>query len=258
MSSIHCCIAESKKQLDDALRLRFCVFGEELGLLAGSNPIPRELDSFDTLESTVHFLAYVEGKAAGTVRLLLPNAEIAQASGQRFGFHLEHYFDLSAMAQSNIAPAELTRFCIQKPYRRSPLLLHLYEAMRQESLRRGITHWIASANTETDSMEDALIMGAVAESIGLCSGVRGIVRRLSIAGPQQPRRPFYSADERSRAYAGKLSGLALPKPLQSFSKLGARFVSAPIYDSRFQSCSMPLVAEVNRGDAGVWQRPQAA
>ncbi len=250
MTSIHCCIIQSKQQLDDALKLRFQVFGEELGLLPDSTPIPREFDALDTLDTTLHFLAYADDLPVGTVRLLLPNPEIAQRMGTRFGFYLEHHFDLSSLDQSCLSPAELTRFCILKPFRHSPVLQSLYQYMRLESLRRGISHWIASANTETDSMEDALIIGAVAKELGLGSDVPGIVRKQSGSFPTEPSRPFYSPQERRKAQEGRLLELALPRPVQTFARLGARFMNEPMFDARFRSCSLPLVACVNQTQTG--------
>jgi putative hemolysin len=162
MGSIQCRIAETRREIDDALRVRWAVFGEELDLLAARPPAPREVDAFDTLETTLHFVAYDEGLPIATARLLLPSPEVALARGGRLGLDLETKFDLRELCAPGLALAETTRVCILAPYRSSGAADALGAAMRRESLERGVTHWVAAANAETDAPEDALLILDVA------------------------------------------------------------------------------------------------
>lgn len=243
MNEIECVIAETRKQLDDALHVRWQVFGEEMGLFAGPTPpAPRESDCFDTLDTTIHVVAYAGGEPVATARLLLPNAKVARDGGKRFGIDLEWKFDLGGLDRPGVALAETTRFCVLRAFRRSCAVAALHGAMWSESRRLGITHWVASANTETDCMEDARIIHRVAGRMGLVSPYFLVEPRINAPPPAEPRAPFYDLEERRRAREGDLTGLRLPRTLAVFAcRMGARFTGEPIYDPRFRMCSMPLI-----------------
>jgi putative hemolysin len=244
MTPLSCLVATTQRQLDDALRIRWAVFGEELHLLGGPTPLaPREVDCFDTLPTTVHLVVYAGAKPVATSRLLLPNPEVAHLSGKRLGIALEQKLDLSGVNGASLSLAESTRFCILKEWRNSEVLVRLQAGLYQESRRLGVSHWIASANTETDCAEDADLVFQVASHQGLVSP-RWWVRTLAPHSPPEvPRAPLYTPLERSRARQGQLSGLRLPRTLALFArKMGARFVGAPLYDAGFRRFSMPLIA----------------
>jgi hypothetical protein len=247
MMPLSCLVATTQRQLDDALRIRWAVFGEELHLLAGPTPlVPREVDCFDTLPTTVHLVVYAGLKPVATARLLLPNPEVAHLSGKRLGIALEQKLDLSGVTGPGLSLAESTRFCILKEWRNSEVLLRLQAGLYRESRRLGVSHWIASANTETDSTEDADLVFQVAAHQGLVSP-RWRVRTLDPhAPPAVPRAPLYTPLERVHARQGQLSSLRLPRILALFArKMGARFIGAPLYDAGFRRFSLPLIAALD-------------
>jgi L-ornithine Nalpha-acyltransferase len=244
MTTLTCHITTTHQQLDDALRVRWEVFGTELELLGRpAHTVPRENNGFDTLETTAHVIVYADGVPVATTRLLLPNPEVARATGGRWGIDLESKVDLSELGGPNLVFAETTRFCILKGWRRSAVLMWLHAGLLQESRRRGVTHWVASANTETDSAEDARIAFQVATHQGLLS-TRWRARTLAYPKPPEvPAAPIYTPEERERARQGRFEGLRLPGVLSLFSgKLGARFIAEPLYDAGFRRFSLPLVA----------------
>jgi hypothetical protein len=246
MTTVRCVIASEQRQLDDALRVRWAVFGAELGLLGAPPPAPRDVSCFDTLETTLHFVVYAGDKAVATSRLLLPNAEVARTSGMRLGIELEQKLDLSAVDAPGMRLAETTRYCVMSGYRGSEVLLRLQSEMYRESRRRGVTHWIASANTETDCEQDALIAFQVAARLKCVSPRWRVTPHEATRPPEVPEAPLYTPEERLRACQGHLEGLRLPRTLSLFSKkLGARFISEPLYDARFHRYATPLVAELD-------------
>ncbi|MDY7226476.1 GNAT family N-acetyltransferase [Hyalangium rubrum] len=244
MTTLYCHVATTQRQLDDALRVRWAVFGEELRLIDGPGPaVPREVNCFDTLETTVHLVVYADHQPVATTRLLLPNSEVAHAMDGRLGIDLEQKLDLSGVGGPGLCFAESTRFCILKPWRNSEVLLRLQAGLYQESWRRGVTHWIASANTETDSVEDVHVLYRVAAHQGLVSHRWRVLGRASSKPPAIATAPLYTPAERARARHGLLEGLRLPRTLSLFAhKMGARFIGEPIYDAHFRRFSMPLVA----------------
>lgn len=244
---LSCLVATTQRQLDDALRVRWSVFGEELRLLGATLPtVPREVDSFDTLPTTVHLVVYAGPRPVATSRLLLPNSEVQQLTGRRLGIALEQKLDLTGVDGTGLSLAESTRFCILKEWRHSEVLVRLQAGLYQESRRLGVSHWIASANTETDAPEDAGLLFQVASAQGLVSP-RWRVRTLaSHAAPELPSAPLYSPLERTRARQGQLEGLRLPRTLALFArKMGARFIGTPLYDAGFRRFSLPLIAALD-------------
>ncbi|WNG18282.1 GNAT family N-acetyltransferase [Cystobacter fuscus] len=247
MTPLSCRVATTQRELDDALRIRWAVFGAELGLLGSTlPPAPREVNCFDTLETTVHLIVYAGDAPVATSRLLLPNAEVARAMGGRLGIDLERKLDLSAMEGPGLVFAETTRLCILKSWRNSEAILWLQAGIYRESRRRGVTHWIASANMDTDWAEDARLAAQVACHQRLMSPHW----RARALAPQTPpavaHTPIYTELERERARQGRLEGLRLPRVLSFLARrMGARFIADPLYDSGFRRFSLPLVAALD-------------
>ncbi|MCP3139292.1 N-acyl amino acid synthase FeeM domain-containing protein [Pyxidicoccus xibeiensis] len=246
MTTVRCVIASNQRQLDDALRVRWAVFGAELGLLGAPPPAPRDVSCFDTLETTLHFIVYADDKAVATSRLLLPNTEVARTAGLRLGIELEQKLDLGSVDEPGMRLAETTRYCVMSGWRGSEVLLRLQAEMYRASREHGVTHWIASANTETDSSIDALIAFQVAARMKCVSPRWKVTPHESSQPPETPEAPLYTPEERLRACQGHFDGLRLPRTLSLFAKkLGARFIGEPIYDARFHRYSTPLVAALD-------------
>ncbi|ATB34439.1 GNAT family N-acyltransferase [Melittangium boletus] len=256
MTTLSCRVATTLRHLDDALNVRYAVFGSELGLLGGSAlAAPREVNCFDTLETTSHVVVYADEVPVATTRLLLPNQEVARATGGRWGLALEDKVDLSSVGGTGLLFAESTRLCILHPWRHSEALLWLLAGLYWESRRRGVTHWIASANMETDCGEDARLIHQVAKHKGWLSQRWHVPNHPSPPPPETPLVPLYSEWERAGARRGQLDGLRMPGVLSFFArKMGARFISEPIYDPAFQRYSLPLVAALNEIPASTLRR----
>jgi len=256
MTSLHCRVATTQRQLDDALRIRWSVFGAELRLLGGPvPPAPREVNCFDTLETTVHLVVYADDMPVATSRLLLPNPEVARATGGHLGIDLEQKLELSGVGGAGLVFAESTRFCILKEWRHCDVLVRLQAGLYTESRRRGVTHWIASANMETDSAEDARLIFQVAAHQGLVSQRWRARARAPSAPLDVPSAAFYTPSERARAQHGQLEGLRMPRVLSIFAhKMGARFIAEPLYDTGFRRFSLPLVAALDELPASTLAR----
>jgi putative hemolysin len=251
MFDIQCHVAETRRQIDDALRVRYQVFAEELEYLEPARRfVPREVDPFDTLDTTIHLVACAGGELVGVVRLLAPNSEVARNSGAMFGFDLESKFDLSPLAGRGLRLVETMRFCVLARYRGCAVAAALHATAVDVSRSAGITHWIGCANTETDSLEDAYVMRRVAARLGFEHGDIRIEPRAPATAPLTSRHAFYNAHERQRADSDP-AGLPFPRTLELYaSRMAARFIGPPIYDPKFRMCSMPLLIAVDEQLSG--------
>ncbi len=256
MSCMSYRVATTQRELDDALRVRWAVFGGELQLMAGRPPpTQREVNGFDTLATTVHVVVYDADEPVATVRLLLPNADVARASGGVLGVELEQRLDLSGLAGPGQVVAEAARFCVRRQWRHSDAVIRLQAGFYAESRRRGVTHWLAAANLETDSEEDArLIQEAVAYRGWLSPYWRPRTVEAS-SGPSFPSTPFYAPEERAWAVAGQWERVRLPRaPALVARRMGARFISEPLYDPGFRRFTLPLIAAVDDIPTGTLNR----
>ena len=245
MTSIHWrwSVAATRRELDDVASIRWAVFGGEMGLLSEESAVSRrEMTCIDTLDTTVHVLVHADGAPVATMRVALPNAEVAASLGGAVGLEMARRVDLSGLLHPGRVLAEPSRFCVLPAWRRTEAVTWLQAGMYAESRRLGVTHWIASANLETDSPEDALLSWWVAASRGWLSPCW----RVGVPDPRQtPAKslnPFYTPEERARARQGRLDGLRVPRSPSLFARtMGARFISEPLYDAYFQWFTLPLV-----------------
>jgi putative hemolysin len=156
---------------------------------------------------------------------------------------LEAKVDLAELAVPSVRPAEVTRFCVLRRYRRTGVTAALFTGLHEESARRGVTHWVAGANMETDVPEDAATAYHLACSEGLSCARFHAEPRFAGPGASPRRRPLYTAEQRRRAAGGDLTGLELPRTLALFAhRMGARFIGPPVYDERFGVFALPLVS----------------
>jgi predicted GNAT family N-acyltransferase len=248
-------IAGTAQEIVDAQRLRAQVYCVEEGLLPASASVDgREIDARDVRDDTLHFVAYSDGEPAGTVRLLLPNVDASTTRAGRLGLDLDAKFDLAMLATAGVSPAEVTRYCVPRRYRHTGAARALFLALHAESLRRGITHWLAGANMETDVPSDAAIAYGVARARRLLHPRVRAEARVLMPPVTAGRRPFYTEEQRRRAFDGDFEGLALPRTLGLFAlRMGARYIGSPAYDAQFGVFALPLVATL--ADIAVGQSP---
>jgi len=232
------------EQIEDAQRVRWQVYVNEEKLLSASTGMDgREIDDVDYLDTTLHLLVYDNREPVGTVRLLQRNAAVARTTGGALGLPLESKFDLGAFARPGIVPAEVTRYCVLRRYRHTGVTTELLSGLYAESVRRGITHWLAGANMTTDLPEDGMIAHHVAREMKLLSE-QFQAELLDHQPPRtQRRRPFYTEEQRARGLRGDFGGLRLPRPLSLFAhRMAGRFIGTPVYDEYFNIHALPLVA----------------
>ena len=243
MTRYSCAVARTTREIGEAQRLRWRVYGQEENMLSARACVDgREIDARDG--AAVHFIVRAGEDVVGTVRLL-PASPDATGAG-RVGLDLEAKLDLTALAAPGIVPAEITRFCVLRAYRGTGVTPALFAALHAESRRRGITHWLAVANTETDFAEDARLAYEIARARNLVSvDLQVAPRAPAVVPPATPRlRPCYTPEQRRRARTAPhaLIELDLPRTLSVFARrMGARFAGAPYYEPDFGVFALPLV-----------------
>jgi GNAT superfamily N-acetyltransferase len=253
MSALSTIIAKTPAAIQDAQRVRFTVYVDEEGLLPPSTGTGgREIDAHDDRDTTVHFVAYAGSEPVGTMRLLLPDS---RGETSRLGLDLEAKCDLSGLVTHGVVLAEGTRFCVLSRYRHTGVASALFASLLAESKRRGVTHWVAAANMETDVPEDAALAYRVAHAERLMSPCWCAASRIPAPACTPRRRPVYTHAERIRAADGDLAGIRLPRTLSLFvRRMAAHVIGPPLYDASFNVFALPLVTALMDLEAGAETR----
>jgi L-ornithine Nalpha-acyltransferase len=251
MAALRCAIASSPREVADAQRVRWRVYGDEERLLPPSaEQAGREIDARDDDGSAVHLVIYAGEEPVGTVRLLLPRASGGVPASGRLGLDLEARFDVRTSLADAVV-AEVTRFCVVRRFRCTSVAKMLLDGLRAESRHRGITCWLAAANMETDCPEDAALAYRLVRARNMVDPDWSAEPRVSAAPLTPRRRPWYTDDQRRCAAArGHDDGLSLPRTLALFAtRMGARYIGPPVFDTDFNVFALPLVASPAWGEA---------
>jgi putative hemolysin len=129
-------IARNSDEIEEAQRLRYEVFVEELG---GDGPLidheaRLEKDRFDPFFDHLLVRDVAQGgRLAGVYRLLRDDQ--AEQAGQ---FYSEDEYDLGALRASGRSLMELGRSCLHTDYRGGPAMFHLWQGLADYVLAHGI------------------------------------------------------------------------------------------------------------------------
>lgn len=244
MQPLRLIVARQEADRADAERLRLQVYCEEEHLLPASSKLEvADGDRRELADMSLRLLVYAGREPVGTVRLNVASRCCRSAAG--FGLELESKFALSGFDQPDLVLAEVTGYCVLRRFRGTRVTPALFAALKDESENRGVTHWVAAANMETDCAEDAAIAYQLIRERSLVSTVFGAHARSTESLPLRATRFVYSRDQRLAARRGKLGALPLPRTLALFAnKMGARYLGPPAYDRHFNVFAAPLAVTV--------------
>ena len=250
--TLHVALAKTEHEIRDAQRVRFRVYVEEEGLSVPHRSGERlDEDARDFCANTIHVVVYDSAEPVATVRLLRPQTSADPERALR-ELDLSSRFRLDGFAGEGVRPAEVARYCVLRRYRGSRAAALLFRSLLAASAEHRITHWVAAANTQTDSARDAQILYPLAMRRGLTTTrftARAIQRVEEHQDRQEPfreaQRRIYTPSQLALAAGGEYDDLDLPPILSLFARrMGARYMGAPVYDSRFGVYAMPLVSVV--------------
>ncbi len=246
MSQLECRVVRTVSELSEAVRARWLVFAEEAKLMVPSPGLSLgvEHDDFDLIDSTLHFVAYHGSEVVGAARLLLPNSRVANDNGLAFGLEMEKQFELDHGALGQEKLAEPGRLCVRAAWQGTRAFPLLYKAMKEESLRRGVTMWVGAANTNTDSRVDAMIAYKLAERRGLAYPWGVIRARPGEGASGMSETPLYDVGARARVELDELGELRLPTTMSLYARVGARYLPGIRYDRVFRRYAIPFVVEL--------------
>ena len=221
-------IATSAEEVEQAQRLRYQVFTQDLGVRFPDARDGLDEDHFDTWCKHLLVRELDSGRVVGTYRVLTPEA--ARGAGS---YYSESEFDLSGLAPIRSGLVEFGRSCTHADYRDGAAIMLLWSGLA-EFLRRGNYRYVlgcASVSLRDD--------GAAAAEV-----YRKVVSQLDTAMQVTPlhRLPIERLGE-------GVSQARIPPLIKGYLKLGAKVCGEPAWDPDFHTADFPMLLSVNSMDA---------
>lgn len=210
--------AASAGEVEEAQRLRFKVFAEEMGANLPNPERGLDVDAFDAHCEHLLVRNRADGKVVGAYRLLPP--ETARRIG---GFYSETEFDLSRLAHLRGGMVEAGRSCVHWQHRNGPVIMLLWSGITRFMKRYGYQHLIGCASI---SLRDG---GHAAANL-----YRSL-REKDFVGPEYKVFPTLALPVDRLANDDPVSA---PPLVKGYLRVGAQVGGAPAWDADFNSADL--------------------
>ncbi len=222
-------LARSVAEVTEAQRIRYKVFGEEMGARLPSAEQGLDIDRFDEFCDHLLVRDHANNKVVGTYRILPP--EQSYISG---GYYSETEFDISRLMHLRDRMAEVGRSCVHPDYRDGATITQLWSGLADYINKHGHEYLIGCASI---SMSDG---GHYAAS------VYNKVRKLHGAPPEYHvfphcRLPLESLNQNM--------DVIIPPLIKGYLRLGAWVAGEPAWDPDFNCADLFILMPVARMNA---------
>ncbi|MBM7866518.1 GNAT family N-acetyltransferase [Heliobacterium gestii] len=223
-------LAQRADEIEQALRLRYQVFVEELGNRHLYDASGIERDAYDAYCDHLIVTDADRDCVVGAYRLL-PGYRVME----HIGFYSETEFDLSAFRAVKGLTLELGRSCVAPEYRNGTVIQRLWEGIAdylQLHSHRYLIGCVSLPGQDVDAVSELYSLlwkkGVVTERFGICP-----LASHRIAGLRQV----------DIAYSEKEMNRRLPPLLKGYQWLGAEIAGEPAYDPIFRTTDFFVVLE---------------
>ncbi|ADL56783.1 GNAT family N-acetyltransferase [Gallionella capsiferriformans] len=223
---LSCDLATTHTQMQEAQRIRYQVFGEEMGAKLPSAATGLDVDRFDMYCDHLLVRDQNSNKVVGTYRILPP--EQARMAG---GYYSETEFDMSKLASLRANMAEVGRSCVDADYRDGATITQLWSGLADYITKHGHEYLIGCASM---SMSDG---GHYAAS------VFNKVHKLH-AAPDE-----YTVTPHNRLPLESLNGemeVIIPPLIKGYLRMGAYIAGEPAWDPEFNCADLFILLPVSR------------
>lgn len=207
-------LARSQADIEDAQRLRYKVFAEEVGARIGDAASGIDADEFDPYCDHLIVRDVDTLRVVGTYRILAPHR--ARELGRLYS---DTEFDLSRLQLIAPAMVEVGRSCVHRDYRSGSTILMLWAGMAHYMRAGGYSHLIGCASVP------------LADGGRSAARIRGEVQKY-LSDPEYrvfPRLPFPYERIAPAATA------ELPPLLKGYLRIGSKICGEPAWDPDFNT-----------------------
>lgn len=218
--------AQSAAEVEEAQRLRWRIFGEEMGARLDARTPGVDQDIYDPHCEHLLVRDTDTGEVIGTYRLLTPEA--AKRIG---GYYSEQEFDLTRFNLLRPRMVEVGRSCVHPDHRSGAVIAMLWSGIAHYMQRQGYEYLMGCASI---SMADG---GHVAASI-YNSVVERALSPVEWRAFPRCRLPLEALDMNLRA--------PLPPLIKGYLRLGAYVCGEPAWDPDFNTADLLVLLPIKR------------
>jgi putative hemolysin len=207
-------LARSPADLEEAQRLRYRVFAQEMGAHLGDGRQSIDQDDFDMYCDHLLVRERDSGQVIGTYRILPPHRR--EQIGRLYS---ESEFDLTRLAHLRSTLIEVGRSCVHPDHRTGAAILLLWAGLAQYMRKGQYRHLIgcASASLADGGMQAAALRDRL---------------QAHLADPEYrvfPHLPF------PHQHFARASSMEVPPLIKGYLRLGAKICGEPAWDPDFNS-----------------------
>lgn len=225
-------LAHSEREIEEAKRLRYCVFAGEMGAKLSTRTPGVDHDIYDPFCDHLVVRDERSAEIVGTYRILSP-----QNAKRVGGYYAENEFDLTRLQHLRPRLVEVGRACVHPDYRNGATIALLWAGLAQYMREGAHEHLVGCASI---SMADG---GHAAAS--LYNRLNGHMCPLEYR--VFPRCPLPMA-----ALDGNLPDAQrppVPPLIKGYLRAGAWICGEPAWDPDFNTADLPVLLPMNRLDA---------
>ena len=227
-STVEVSWAKHQDEVREAQRLRYEVFGKEMGARLPETVAGHDIDLFDDYCEHLLVRDGVSGAVIGTYRVLTP----AQAK-RVGGTYTDTEFDLTRLRFMRERMVELGRSCVHSEHRHGGVILALWGALFEFMARNQLDTMIGCASIPM--LHNGIVSGDAAASMWKQLSKTNLASIEFHALPRLPL-PIEELD----------SDLPVEPPalIRGYLRLGAKILGAPAWDPDFNTADLPMLMQV--------------
>ena len=227
-SAVEVSWAKHQDEVREAQRLRYEVFGKEMGARLPETVAGHDIDLFDDYCEHLLVRDGVSGAVIGTYRVLTP----AQAK-RVGGTYTDTEFDLTRLRFMRERMVELGRSCVHAEHRHGGVILALWGALFEFMARNQLDTMIGCASIPM--LHNGIVSGDAAASMWKQLSKTNLASIEFHALPRLPL-PIEELD----------SDLPVEPPalIRGYLRLGAKILGAPAWDPDFNTADLPMLMQV--------------
>ena len=227
-STVEVSWAKHQDEVREAQRLRYEVFGKEMGARLPETVAGHDIDLFDDYCEHLLVRDGASGAVIGTYRVLTP----AQAK-RVGGTYTDTEFDLTRLRFIRERMVELGRSCVHAEHRHGGVILALWGALFEFMARNQLDTMIGCASIPM--LHNGIVSGDAAASMWKQLSKTNLASIEFHALPRLPL-PIEELD----------SDLPVEPPalIRGYLRLGAKILGAPAWDPDFNTADLPMLMQV--------------
>ncbi len=224
-------LARNASEIEEAQRLRYQVFFDEMGATSSSAGGGLDIDEYDACCEHLLVRDDATGQVVGCYRIMRP-----ETARRRGAFYADSEFDLSRLHHLRTRTTEVGRACIHPDFRSGSVIMLLWSGLAQFMLKNRYDYLIGCASINlADGHENAIAV--YREMIN--GHLAPAEYRVS------PRLP-YPIDALNTLAAEPISPARVPPLLKGYARLGAWICGAPAWDPDFNTADLFVLLSISR------------